>query len=103
MMFDSYSTFSEENTIACRNNGSNDFRTTGLGKYDQKAYNPEIKVVCQIDSLLLRTVKTSIATKYEIIDNGFLLNRYPNLKTAESFFIDFAGITKGKYNKLKVA
>ena len=75
----------------------------GLGYYEQKPYNPEIKIVCKVEELVLRTVTTSIATKFEIVDHGTLLNRYPNLKTAESFFIDFAGITKAKYKKIKLA
>ena len=75
----------------------------GLGYYEQKPYNPEIKIICKVGELILRTVATSINTKFEIVDDGMVLNRYPNLKTAEMFFIDFAGITKAKYNKIKLA
>ncbi len=82
---------------------SNEREARGLGYYEQKAYNPEIKIICKVEELVLRTVTTSVATKFEIVDNGTLLNRYPNLKTAESFFVDFAGITKAKYNKIKLA
>ena len=82
---------------------SNEPEAKGLGTYKQVAYNPEIKVLCKIDDLVLRTVKTSIATKFEILTDGVLLNRYPNQKTAEMFFCDFAGITKAKYKKLATA
>ena len=73
------------------------------GEYKQVAYAPEIKVVCKVDDLVLRTVKTSISTKFEILDNGSLINRYPTLRVAETFFVDFAGITKAKYKKLCAA
>ena len=99
-MFNSYDSHDERNTIACRNTGV-EIEVHGSGHYEQKAYNPDITIICVVDTVMLRTVKTSIATKYEILDDGFLLNRYPNEKTAINYFIDFAGITKGKFNKLK--
>ena len=97
------STFSAENTIACRHTGK-DIEATGKtgGAYVGKAYNPTIKTICKANDFELRTVE-SVSVKYEILWDGEVLNRYPNLKTAETFFIDFAGITRGKYNKLKAA
>lgn len=95
-------TFSAENTIACRNDGSNNnFRSIGKtgGAYVGKAYNPDIKTICKANDFELR----SVGTRYEILWDGEVLNRYPNLKTAETFFIDFADLTRGKYNKLKAA
>ena len=74
----------------------------GCGHYEQKAYAPKITVVAKFEGFMLRTVE-SIGVKYEIVFDGEVLNRYPNLKTAETFFIDFAGITKAKYNKIKSA
>ena len=82
---------------------SNERKEHSCGVYKQVAYNPEIKEICKVDDLVLRTVKTSVSTKFEILDRGTLINRYPSLKVAESFFIDFAGITKGKYKKLCAA
>ena len=79
---------------------SDEHSAKGCGYYEQKAYNPEIKILCVVDALVLRTVKTSVATKFEIVDHGTVMNRYPNQKTAESFFCDFAGISKAKYKKL---
>ena len=98
-MFNYNSTFSEANHIACRNNGDSSFRTTGCGYYEQKAYNPTIKVVCAINGYTLRTVK-SVDVKYEILEDGELLNRYPSLKVATQFFVDFAGITNAKFKKI---
>ena len=94
-------TFSEKNTIACRNNGV-EVEAHGCGHYEQKAYNPIIKTVAEAEGFTLRTIE-SVGIKYEIVWDGEVLNRYPNLKTAETFFMDFAGITKAKYNKIKNA
>ena len=74
----------------------------GCGTYDQKAYNPIIKTVAKINGFELRTIE-SVGVKYEILWDDEVLNRYPSLKTAETFFIDFAGISKAKYNKIKAA
>ena len=74
----------------------------GCGDYTQKAYNPTIKTVAKINGFELRTIE-SIGVKYEILWDDEVLNRYPSLKTAETFFIDFAGISKAKYNKIKAA
>jgi hypothetical protein len=92
--------FSAENTIACRHTGK-DIEATGKtgGAYVGKAYNPTIKTICKANDFELR----SVGTRYEILWDGEVLNRYPNLKTAETFFIDFADLTRGKYNKLKAA
>ena len=77
-------------------------RARGCGAYDQKAYNPTIKTVAKINGFELRTIE-SVGVKYEILWDDEVLNRYPSLKTAETFFIDFAGISKAKYNKIKAA
>ena len=74
----------------------------GDGHYEQKAYNPTVKVICSYEHLILRSVETS-TVKYEILWEGEVFNKYPTLKIAESFFMDFAGITKAKFNKLKIA
>ncbi len=94
-------TFSEGNTLACRNNGIN-VEAHGAGHYEQKAYNPIIKILCKVDYLALRTV-TTCTTKYEILWDGEVFNNYPTLKTAEKMFIDLAGITPKKYEKLAKA
>ena len=69
------------------------------GYYEQRAYNPTIKVICSVNGVTLRTVK-SIDTKVEILVDGVLFNRYPSVKVAEAFFIDFADISKAKFKKL---
>ena len=89
-------------TIACRdshNCESNNHSAKGCGYYEQRAYNPTIKVVCAINGYTLRTVK-SVDVKYEILEDGELLNRYPSLKVATQFFVDFAGITNAKFKKI---
>lgn len=92
-------TFTPDNTIACRNNGV-EVEAHGAGAYNQRAYNPVITTIAEAEGFTLRTVE-SIGVKYEILWDGEVLNRYPSLRTAETFFIDFAGITKTKYNKIK--
>lgn len=74
-------------------------KARGLGTYVGRAYNPEIKTICKVNGFELRVVDT----RFEILWDGELLNRYPSLKEAEIFFIDFADLTRGKYNKLKAA
>lgn len=91
--------FNENNTFACRNNGIK-IEAHGAGHYEQHAYNPIIKTIAEAEGFILRSIE-SVDTKYEILWDGELLNHYPNLKTAEAFFIDFAGISKAKYNKIK--
>ena len=59
-------------------------------------------VYLEAEGFTLRTIE-SVGVKYEILWDGEVLNRYPNLKTAETFFMDFAGITKAKYKKIKNA
>lgn len=92
--------------IACRDThdceSDNKHTAKGDGHYEQKAYNPIITIVCSLDGVTLRTVK-SVDTKYEILFDGILMNRYPTLKIAENFFMDFTGITKAKYKKLALA
>ena len=94
--------FSAENTIACRNNGNSDFRANGKngGAYVGKAVETITTTICEAEGFSLQMVE-SIGTKYQIIWDGELLNRYPSLKEAEAFFIDFTGMTKAKYNKVK--
>ena len=74
--------------------------TRGCGTYVNRAYAPTITNICEVDGILLRTVE-SLTVKYEILWDGKVLNTYPNLKTAETYFIDFAGITRNKYNKMR--
>ena len=94
-------TYTENNTIACRNNGT-EIEVHGSGHYEQNAYKPIIKTIAEAEGFELRTVENA-GIKYEILWDGEVLNRYPSLKTAEAFFIDFTGITKSKYNKIKNA
>lgn len=93
----------ESNTVACRDLQEGRKAQHSAGHYEQKAYNPTIKLICEVDSLILRTVETSITTKYEILWEGAVFNRYPNMKTAENMFMDLAGITKKKFEKLTKA
>ena len=78
----------------------NDHAACGCGYYEQRAYAPKITTIAEAEGFTLRTIE-SVGTKYEILWDGEVLNRYPSLKTAETFFMDFAGITKAKYKKIK--
>lgn len=70
-------------------------------KYVGIAYNPVESIICSTGEFILRSISTSIKTKYQILWDGEVINDYPTLKIAETFFIDFAGLTKAKYNKMK--
>lgn len=96
-----YNTTSEENTIACRNNGDPDFRTSGKGEYTNKP--PVIKVLCFVNDVMLRAVEMSTRTVYEIIYDGDIFSRSSNLREIETMYLDFADITRAKYNKIKAA
>ena len=89
--------------IACRDThdceSDNKHTAKGDGHYEQKPYNPIITVICSVDDVTLRTVK-SVDTKFEILFDGVVMNRYKTLKIAESYFMDFTGISKAKYKKL---
>ena len=93
-------TFTAENTIACRNNGGNDYRAKGMtnGSYIGKA--PTIRNLYRVDDTLLREVTTYKGTTYELVMDDEVYNRFPSLKDATVLFIDFAGITKGQLKKV---
>lgn len=96
-------TFSAENTLACRNKGDNGHRATGKtnGEYVGKA--PTIHDLYRVDDTLLREVTTSKGTTYELVLDDEVYNRFPSLKEATVWFIDFAGITKAKLPKTACA
>ena len=73
------------------------------GAYQQKAYNAEIKILYRFEGIELREVENNTAVNYELLWDDEVLSRYSTLKMAIKFFIDFAGITKAKLNKLAVA
>ena len=75
-----YNAYNENNTIACRNNGI-EVEAHGAGYYEQHAYAPKITTIAEAEGFTLRTIE-SVGTKYEILWDGEVLNRYPNLKTA---------------------
>lgn len=93
-------TFSAENTLACRNRGDNGHRATGKtnGEYVGKA--PAIRNLYNMDDTLLREVTTSKGTIYELVLDGEVFNRCPSLKDATVLFVDFAGITKNQLKKV---
>lgn len=95
------SAFSAENTFACRHTGK-DIEATGKtgGAYVGKAVETITTTICETEGFSLQKVE-SMGVKYQIIWDGELLNRYPSLKDAEAFFIDFTGMTKAKYAKAK--
>jgi hypothetical protein len=95
------STFSAENTLACRNNGTEiEARGRNNGAYVGKAVETTTTTICEAEGFSLQKVE-SVGVKYQIIWDGELLNRYPSLKDADAFFIDFTGMTKAKYAKAK--
>ena len=96
-------TFTAENTIACRNNGGNDYRAKGAtnGSYIGKA--PTVRNLYRVDDTLLREVTTYKGTVYELVLDDEVYNRFPSLKEVTVWFIDFAGITKAKLNKAACA
>lgn len=96
-----YDATNEENTIACRNNGDLDFRTCGSGEYTNKP--PVVKVLCFINDVMLRAVEMSTRTVYEIVYDGDIFSRSSNLREIEAMYLDFADITRAKYNKIKAA
>ena len=101
MAFNYNTTFTAENTIACRHTGR-EIEATGEtnGAYVGKAVETTITTICEAEGFSLQKVE-SMGVKYQIIWDGELLNRYPSLKDAEAYFIDFTGMTKAKYAKVK--
>ena len=73
----------------------------GNGEYTNVPYNPTITTIAEANGVELRSVERTVGTVYEIRFDDEVLVKYPNLKNAEAFFIDCAGITKAKYNKIK--
>ena len=97
-MFDYNNNSASANTINCRNNGDINYRTTGAGEYTNKP--PVIDVICVGDEMMLRSVKTSFGTTYEIFCDGELFCRSKDKREAETMFMDFLGISKAKFVKL---
>lgn len=83
------------------NYNEEDTYVRGDGFYTNVPYNPEILTIAEANGVSLQQVTRSVGTVYEIRWDSEVLNKYPNLKTAEAYFVDFAGITKAKYNKIK--
>ena len=102
--FNSLYNSTEKATIVCAENNAcaNGHGANGAGYYNQKPYNPTIKIICAYEHLILRSVEAS-TIKYEILWDGEVFNKYPTMKIAENFFIDLCGITRNKFNKLKTA
>ncbi len=93
-------TFNESNTLACRNNGV-EVEAHGSGSYFGKA--PTVKIICSVNDTTLRAVEKSTSTVYEILCDGEVYNRTANRREAEALYLDFADLTRGKFNKIKVA
>lgn len=100
-----YNAYNEENTIACRNKGDNDQRATGAtgGAYNGKAYAPTIENLYKHEDTLLRSVENNGVVRYEILFDDEVYSRFPDLKKATVYFLDFTGLTKAKLNKVKCA
>lgn len=73
----------------------------GLGSYVGKA--PTVRDLYRVDDTLLREVTTYKGTVYELVLDDEVYNRFPSLKEATVWFIDFAGITKAKLKKAACA
>ena len=95
------SAWTSENTIACAHTG-NKIEVVGKNSaaYKGKAVETTTTTICEAEGFSLQKVE-SVGVRYQIVWDGELLNRYPSLKDAEAFFIDFTGMTKAKYNKAK--
>ena len=99
-MINYYNAYNENNTIACRNNGT-EVEAHGFGFYSGKA--PTVKIICSVNGTTLRSVEKSTSTVYEIICDGEVYNRTTNRREAEALYLDFADLTRGKFNKIKNA
>lgn len=65
------------------------------GHYVQKAFNVSSKTICKLNGFTLESYNET----YRILCDGDVVNKYPTLREAEVFFIDFADTTRAKYKK----
>ena len=103
-MFNYNQTFAEENTIACSNNGDNGHRACGKngGEYHSNGYNAVVTPLYRFDDVELRSVENNGAIRYEVLFDNEVYQRFPSLKNATVYFLDFSGLTKGKLKKCEV-
>lgn len=73
--------------------------TCGNGYYESKPSKTEIVTLYSVNDVEMKQVTDGKVT-YQIYMEGDYINTYTDRKTAEMFFIDFAGITKAKLKKL---
>lgn len=73
-------------------------KANGLGTYHGKAYSGTRTPLYRANGVQLDEI-TEGTTCYEIVWDGEVLNRYPTLAKAVSYFIDFSGIRKSQLKK----
>lgn len=95
-MFDYNTTFTDNNTIACRNSGI-EVEVHGTGHYEQKVAT--VKELLSYDGLVLRQV----GREYEVLWDGHKMNAFTTFEVAENYFRDFTGLTPAKYAKFRAA
>jgi hypothetical protein len=73
------------------------------GAYSNKPYLATIKPLYQYEDMTLREISDSRGQRYEILFDDEVYQRFPTLKNAVAYFLDFSGLTKRQMEKVKVA
>ena len=75
-------------------------RVSGLGAYKSNGYTAKKDTMCKTEDAELRKVEDSKGTRYEVLLDDEVYQRFPSLKNAIVYFCDFSGMTKKAVEKL---
>jgi len=100
MNFNYMDTFVSES----ENHDFEDSRSTvkGLGTYKSNGYTAVKKSLYKTEDMELRSVCDSNGVRYEVLMDDEVYQRFPSLKKATVYFLDFSGLTAKKMEKYKV-
>lgn len=94
-MFDYNKTFAESNTIACAHTGR-EIEACGKtnGEYKSNGYHATITPIYAADDVELRSVEHNGTIRYEVLLDNEVFQKFPSLKNATVYFLDFSGMRK---------
>ena len=69
------------------------------GEYKSNGYHATVTPLYRYDDMELRSVEHNGVTRYEVLFDNEVYQKFPTLKAATLYFSDFSGLTVGKMEK----
>ena len=69
------------------------------GAYHSNGYHATVTPLYRYDDMELRSVEHNGVTRYEVLFDNEVYQKFPTLKAATVYFCDFSGLTVGKMEK----